>query len=822
MNPMKRFFLLSLACAVSGVLLAADSAVVLSTDTPLLTGWRFHLGDLSGAERPDFDDAGWEEVRIPHDWAITGPFDVSNDLQVTRIVQDGEQRDKRHTGRTGGLPWPGTGWYRRRLSLPADTQYAELVFEGAMAEPVVYADGVQVGEWKNGYNSFIVPIPANTRQIAVRLHNPPASSRWYPGSGLIRPVRLVTGGATAIKTWGNFIRTLSLDSAKAELAVSTRVRSGRPTSSPLPGEKSCRVAWTLRVPNGSPAATASAPIVDGVAEGKLLVDKPLPWSPERPDLYRLETVLMVDGQLVDRRQDRVGVRTACFTRDGFFLNGVRRPFRGVCLHHDLGPIGAAFNTAAFRRQLRLLKELGVDAIRTSHNMPSPEQMDLCDEMGLMVMAESFDAWMSPKIPNDYSRHFRAWWRRDLENLITCHRSHPSIVMWSIGNEVHEKDAEAVRDFAKALTDCCHRLDPSRPVVFVTDRPDAYAASGAIQATDVPALTYRLPRYSFMHDHSPIGLVLGAETASTFSSRGAYHFPAEVGVNAEHSNGQASSYDLEHGSWSNLPDDDWAMQDDHPWAIGEFVWTGFDYLGEPTPYKEYWPSRSSYFGIFDLAGLPKDRYWLYRTRWNASSPTLHLLPHWTWPGREGLVTPVYCYTTYPEAELFVNGRSQGRRRFNPASRLDRYRLRWNDVVYQPGEIKVVAYDADGRRAAERTVRTAGAPHHLELVADRAALAAPSPCETPDLAFVTVRVVDAAGNLCPDADVRLDFSARGAVCHRAACNGDATSLELFHLPTMRAFHGQLVVVVEACEVGVGELVVSSKGLPSASLPFKVSKQ
>ena len=267
--------------------------------------------------------------------------------------------------------------------------------------------------------------------------------------------------------------------------------------------------------------------------------------------------------------------------------------------------------------------------------------------------------------------------------------------------------------AKEMTDICHRMDPTRPVVFVTDRPDQYTASGAIQVTDVPALTYRLPRYGFMHEHSPIGLVLGGETASTFSSRGCYHFPDEVIVNAEHPDGQSSSYDLEHGSWSNLPDDDWAMQDDKPWTIGEFVWTGFDYLGEPTPYDEYWPSRSSYFGIFDLAGIPKDRYWLYRSHWRTDSHTLHLVPHWTFPGREGQVTPVYCYTDFDEAELFVNGKSQGRRRKDPKTRLDRYRLRWNDVVYQPGELKVVAYGADGRPAMTEVVRTAGRPAKVAL-------------------------------------------------------------------------------------------------------------
>ena len=777
-------------------------------EVPLYDGWLFSR-----------DHVTWEAVSVPHDWAIGGAFNETNDLQITRIMQDGETCEQRHTGRTGALPWPGRGWYRRELRIPEGTQYAELVFDGAMSEPVVYADGVEVGRWMNGYNSFIVKIPVATKSVEVALNNPPASSRWYPGSGLFRPVRLVTGGATGLATWGNWIRTTSLTADAAIVEVTTRLRGDA---------NGCAVEWTLYAPDGTIAAAVRAPVSgaepgrDGArpshncASGSLKVPSPQTWSPETPVLYRLETVLKKGTAILDGRKDRVGIRTAGFTREGFFLNGVKRPFRGVCLHHDLGPLGAAFNRSAFRRQVKLLKELGADSIRTSHNMPAPDQMDICDEEGMMVMAESFDMWMSPETPNDYSRHFKAWWRRDLENLLLCHRSHPCIVMWSIGNEIHENDAMAVRDVAAQMTEMCHRIDPTRPVVFVTDRPDAYTASGAIQVTDVPALTYRLPRYGFMHEHSPIGLVLGGETASTFSSRGCYHFPDKVFVNAEHADGQSSSYDLEHGSWSNLPDDDWAMQDDHPWAIGEFVWTGFDYLGEPTPYKTYWPSRSSYFGIYDLAGLPKDRAWLYRSRWNKDSPTLHVLPHWTWPGREGRVTPVYVYTSYPEAELFVNGISQGRRRRDPSSRLDRYRLRWRDVVYSPGVLKVVAYDAAGRPAAEKVVCTAGKPHHLEIAADRTQLAARSPDGTPDLAFVTVRIVDERGNLCPDADLRLNFSTEGAVRFKAACNGDATSLEPFVKPTMKAFHGQLVAVVEPQGLGTGALTVATEGLP----PVRIS--
>ena len=762
------------------------------------------------------DHVKWESVSVPHDWAINGPFNETNDLQITRIVQDGELVARRHTGRTGALPWPGKGWYRRELCIPKGTEYAELVFDGAMSEPVVYADGVEVGRWMNGYNSFIVQIPVTTKRVEVALNNPPASSRWYPGSGLIRPVRLVTGSAVGIAAWGNWIRTTELVTDAAMVAVTTRLRGDA---------DKCDLEWTLRKPDGKIVAQTSLSASNREASCTLKVPSPQLWSPESPALYLLETMLKRGEAILDERKDRVGIRTAGFTRDGFFLNGAKRPFRGVCLHHDLGPLGAAFNKSAFRRQVRLLKELGADSIRTSHNMPAPDQMDICDEEGMMVMAESFDMWMTPETPNDYSRHFKLWWQRDLENLLLCHRSHPCIVMWSIGNEIHEKDAVAVRDVAAKMTEMCHRLDPARPVVFVTDRPDAYTASGAIQVTDVPALTYRLPRYGFMHEHSPIGLVLGGETASTFSSRGCYHFPDEVVVNAEHADGQSSSYDLEHGSWSNLPDDDWAMQDDHPWAIGEFVWTGFDYLGEPTPYKTYWPSRSSYFGIFDLAGIPKDRAWLYRSRWNKGSPTLHVLPHWTWPGREGQVTPVYVYTSYPEAELFVNDVSQGRRRRDLSLRLDRYRLRWRNVVYRPGALKVVAYDSAGRPAAEKVVRTAGEPFALRIEPEQRALPVNgrqggADCGMPELGWFRVQVVDRNGNVCPRADNRIDVKVCGEAAFRCVCNGDATSLEPFTKPTMKAFNGELVVTVEAGRAqGVCTVVATSSGLADARAEVSV---
>ena len=448
--------------------------------------------------------------------------------------------------------------------------------------------------------------------------------------------------------------------------------------------------------------------------------------------------------------------------------------------------------------------MGCDAIRTAHNMPSQWQMDICDSLGMMVMAESFDMWIYPKCKNGYARFFREWSDKDITNLVLANRNHPSIVMWSIGNEIPEQWSEEGRQIAVRLQGLCHALDPSRPVTQGMDRADAALSSGFAQTMEVPGFNYRVHKYQNNIEKLPQGFLLGSETASTVSSRGVYQFPVVAeAVDTEsselrkhHYNGQCSSYDVQYCSWSNLPDDDWVWQDDKDWVIGEFVWTGYDYLGEPSPYDEYWPSRSSYFGICDLTGLPKDRYYLYRSKWQKEDHTIHLLPHWTWgKQRRGQVTPVYCYTDYPTAELFVNGKSQGKISKNPKERLDRYRLRWNDVKYEPGQLKVVVYDEQGKQAGEQVVSTAGKPSKLKLDVWTQHDAEWLKADGEDLAFITVSLTDAKGTVIPDANDRLTFEVSGAGRFEAVCNGDATSLESFSKPAMRLFSGQLVVVVRS---------------------------
>ena len=755
------------------------------------------------------DSISYSAVTIPHDWAINGPFDKKHDLQFVAIEQNGETEKTEKSGRSGALPWIGRGYYKTTVTLKTLPKTAVLKFDGAMADPHVYINGKLAGHWAYGYNAFRVDaapyLKKGKNEISVSLNNREESSRWYPGGGLYRPVSLVTtADAAHINPWGCWFRTERIADGKAEVSICTNIDNV---------DKTLSIDNQLVDNGGKVVAQFKHSDFDaqGNAVKTLTVDNAQLWSPESPCLYTLLTRLYRNGKLVDETRQKVGIRTVSVAQyDGFQLNGVSRKIKGVCLHHDLGPIGAAVNKAALIRQIRTMKDMGCDAIRTAHNMPSTWQMEVCDSMGMMVMAESFDMWIYPKCKNGYAKDFKEWADRDIENLVLNHRNHPSIIMWSIGNEIPEQWSEEGRTISQHLQDLCHKFDPTRPVTQGMDRAEDALKSGFAQVMDVPGFNYRVHLYDQNIRQLPKGFLLGSETASTVSSRGVYKFPVEASNTKTYNDGQCSGYDVEYCSWSNLPDDDWRMQDDRDYTIGEFVWTGYDYLGEPTPYDEYWPSRSSYFGICDLAGLPKDRYWLYRSHWRTDDATLHVLPHWTWQGREGQVTPVYCYTSYPSAELFVNGKSQGRIVKNAGTRLDRYRLRWNNVVYEPGEIKVVAYDYDGTPRGEQVVRTAGVPARIVLKADRSTISS----KGEDLAFVTVSLVDKDGNPCPTAANEMTFDVKGAGKFRAACNGDATSLVPFNSTAMPLFSGELVVVVEGTAHGTATLSVSAEGLPIAT--------
>lgn len=786
----------------------AQVRTVMDPDT-----WKFQKGNPDRAAAIDLDDSNWQTVKVPHDWAIYGPFDKTIDMQTVAIVQNNETAATEKTGRTGSLPFIGEAWYRTHFSIPnfKPGQQVLVTFDGAMSEPTIFLNGEKVGEWAYGYSYFYFDITSNingTEQntLAVHLSNMERSSRWYPGAGLYRKVRIIVKNKEHIKQWGTSITTPVILPDLAKVNIKTRVEGDN-----------LRLETSILNAEGEVVTTNNTDIYFGDEfDQNLAVSDPNLWSPETPYLYTAISKLYAENTLVDEVSTRFGIREISYKAgEGFRLNGQVRKFKGVCLHHDLGPLGTAINTAALRRQLRILKDMGCDAIRSAHNMPSIEQLELCDEMGFMFIAESFDEWAIPKVENGYNRFFEEYAEKDVVNLVHATRNHPCIVMWSAGNEVPDQwGSEGVKR-ARWLQGLFHREDPTRPVTVGMDQVKATMASGFGALLDIPGLNYRVHLYEEAFEKFPQGMILGSETASTVSSRGIYKFPVEEGVMKTHDDLQCSSYDLEYCSWSNLPEDDFVLQDDKPWVIGEFVWTGFDYLGEPTPYDEFWPSRSSYFGICDLAGLPKDRYYLYRSRWNTEDETLHILPHWNWEGREGQNTPVFVYTSYPKAELFINGKSMGIREKSNDTKRTRYRLMWMDIAYEPGTLKVVAYNDQGKTVAEKEIKTAGKPHQIVLEADRSELSA----DGNDLSFVTVSVVDKNGIPCPTVTSPVQFKVKGQGTYRAACNGDATSMEQFHLPTMKLFSGKLVAIVQSdTEPGEIELTVSGKGLKSGKIVIR----
>ena len=765
------------------------------------------------------DGKSWSQVSVPHDWAISGPFDKKWDLQMVAIEQNGEKEKTEKSGRSGALPWIGEGMYQMKWTAPKGYKRAVLVFDGAMSQPVVCVNGKEAGKWAYGYNAFRIDITpfiqfGKSNLIEVHLNNVEESSRWYPGGGLYRPVSVELYGNENFSTWDTFVRTLKADKQEAEVEVNAL----------LEGKigKSGKTVIALLDEAGTKVVEQTIKGATPEIKTTLKVANPQLWSPESPYLYQVKLTRYEGKKVADVQTLKTGIRTISVSKNnGFQLNGITRKIKGVCLHHDLGPLGAAENKAALIRQIKTMKEMGCDAIRTAHNMPSTMQMEICDSLGMMVMAESFDMWIFPKCKNGYAKFFKEWSDKDMTNLVKHHRNHPSIIMWSIGNEIPEQWSKEGMEIAKHLQDICHQYDPSRPVTQGMDKAEAALKSGFAQVMDVPGFNYRVHKYYKNIEQLPQGFLLGSETASTVSSRGVYKFPVVVSDKATYPDGQCSSYDTEYCSWSNLPDDDWKMQDDYSWVIGEFVWTGYDYLGEPTPYDTYWPSRSSYFGICDLAGLPKDRYYMYRARWNEHQHTTHLLPHWNWKGREGQVTPVYCYTDGVEGELFVNGKSQGRVRKDKSSRLDRYRLRWNNVKYEPGEIRVVTYNQYGDKIGEDVKRTAGEPAQMKFSVETPDHE-PIACmvegctdehnvllnaDGKDLAFVTVSLLDKDGNECPLADDELTFEVTGAGTFKAACNGDATSLEPFTQPHMRLFSGKLVILVQS-KAQKGDIILTVK--------------
>ena len=795
----------------SVLLCACSNDKPIRTDT-LLRQWQF--------TQDTTDNPVWQDVTVPHDWAISGPFDRANDLQEVIVVQNGEKEPTWKTGRSGGLPWMGKGHYRTRVKVNKDKFYT-LVFDGAMSHADVYVNGEEMVYWPYGYNTFdcyILPhlITGDSVDIDVYLENKPQQSRWYPGAGLYRNVHLIETDPIHVPTFGVLVRTPKVSKEFAQVTIEMELNEG---VNELTSERINELANEgLRIQTDilyKGKIVASAEGQKGVAE----VKNPQLWSPETPHLYVARTRVFKDKDILDEVNTRFGIRAISYTPEhGFQLNGETRKFKGVCNHHDLGPLGAAIHKDALRHQITMLKEMGCDAIRTSHNMPAPELVELCDEMGMMMMIEPFDVWNWGKTENDYNKEFNDWWKWDITNMVKHYRNNACVMLWSSGNEVWNQVLPDGIEIVTKLQDLFHELDPTRPVTNGMDQAMHVIHNGFGAAVELPGFNYRTSRYEEGYENLPQKMILGSETASTVSSRGVYKIPAILKDFAMYEDYQSSGYDVEYCPWSGLPEQDFQLQDDYNWTLGQFVWTGFDYLGEPSPYDtDAWPSHSSYFGIIDLASLPKDRFWLYRSQWNKNEKTLHVLPHWNW--KEGDLVPVFCYTSYESAELFVNGKSYGKLRFatkeeterlakgetiegvsampkvgdfvppvwGSAPRpelLPRYRLMWFDIPFEKGEITVVAYDAEGKEAARETIRTAGEPDHLEVIWA-------NENENPEeLCYMTVKVVDKDGNLCPNANNLISYEGDGFI---AAANGDAACLDSFVEPRMHAFAGQCTFII-----------------------------
>ncbi len=837
----KRIILLIPAALTA--LLALQVAAQPASRTSFNEGWTFTKDGKSRA------------VDLPHDWGVDGPFNID------------------YPGETGKLEWWGKAEYTKTLVVDQKSSASSwmtyfLDIDGAMSWAKVFCNGNLVTEWPYGYASFradLTPyIKEGENKIKITLDNPEESSRWYPGGGIYRNVWLTVAPAVGVAHWGTYMTTKG---EKATLAVSLR-NSGPSTSS------GTGIAGTVRTEifeyDGNTVIASAETAVESITDSTVITQEfDLPgaarWSPDHPNLYRAVTTVIPmeagaaaghrpysaaakrgwtrtspDSRPADEAYITVfGLRDLEYREDGLYIDGVKTFLKGVCLHHDAGALGAVWNNTAWERRLKMLKEMGCNAIRTSHNPPAPEILDLCDRMGFVVMDELTDTWTVPKKPNGYALLFNDWAEKDLKAMIHRDRNHPSVILWSIGNETGEQGYPNLYHIPARLTEICHNEDPTRLTSFGSDNP--WASEQEFRNTmDVYGFNYKPHLYSKFHEANPGKPYLGSETASTISTRGKYFFPIEEDPRGkEHSemDFQVSSYDLHTVPWGQIPEQEWKLEDENPSCLGEFVWTGYDYLGEPTPYnrdltiltnfhdpeakakaeKELaekgsvkTPSRSSYFGIIDLAGFPKDRYWLYQARWSEKT-VLHVLPHWNWPGREGEVTPVHVYTNCDKVELFVNGQSQGT--------LDRsdnqYRLRWDDVVYQPGKVEAIGWK-DGKKVARETIKTSGPVAKIEACLEKG-------FGEGDLYYIDVKLTDKKGNFVPTACDELKFSVTGPGEILAVDAGDPTCLTPFHSDTIKAFNGLASVIIKVKPGAKGKIVVTatSDNLKKSRIKIKPNK-
>lgn len=792
-----------------------------SQEVELLKDWKFTNYDYGNAQAMDFNDENWESVTVPHDWAVKEDFNFTHDVQLTMVIQDGETKPKYRTGRTGALPYVGIGWYRTEYN-PSQKdleQKVQLLFDGAMSNAKVYVNGEYVGERPFGYISFYFDITkflkdgANT--IAVRVENFNSQSRWYPGAGIYRKVSIIKTNKTHVKTWGTFVTTPSITKKKARVNLDLEVL----------GNGTYSVKNEIFDPSGNSVAKK---LKDVSINGKELINesfevkKPMIWDLKNPNLYQLKTTILKDGKEVNTYATTFGIRKIRFEIDGFYLNDKKVKFKGVNMHHDFGPVGAAFHKELFVRQMTKLKEMGVNAIRFSHNPPAPEALDICDSMGLLAIDEAFDEWKIGKVLNGYSKHFDLWAKQDLSDMILRDRNHPSIIMWSIGNEIMEQYQGGNGEVGKFLNDIVKSLDTTRATTAGFNFVKGSLETGLAKIVDVAGFNYKPGVYHKIREAHPNLKFYASETGGAVSTRNSYKFPVyfeiaqnERGASINHEiykDGQPGNYESTNVPWGYAPFKEFAALDYTADVYGEFVWTGYDYLGEPSPYHEA-KARSSYFAPIDMVGLEKDKFYLYQSEWNEDKDVLHFFPHWNLPNMVGKELPVVCYTNHESAELFINGKSYGKRNKQKSevpeflsnsiekeasggtsmNQLKAYAIVWEKVIYEPGEVRIVAYNKRNKKVNELVKRTAGEPNRLLIEPEIKSII------NGEVGVYVVSVVDKDGNLCPTFNENMKIEVSGAATFLASGNGDPTNLQNLSKPERRIFNGQAVIYVKSNKNG-----------------------
>lgn len=777
--------------------------------------WKFIKSNPENAASVDFNDSSWENVNIPHDWAITGPFNIKGN------------------GDTGKLPWKAEGWYRKNLEIPASYSNKKvfLIFDGVMAFPKIYVNGNLTGKWDYGYNSFYIDITnylnfGGKNILAVYADTREHESRWYPGGGIYRKVQMLIVNSIHINIWGTYVTTPIIKSNYADVRISTSVENTT--------NKDAQIKVVQQIVNSEGKEIAKGEISNLLSSKKqadfevtIQVINPDLWDINNPNLYKTITTVYKNDEVIDVNSTNFGIRSIRFTaNNGFYLNNKRIQLQGVNLHSDFGPLGVAFNKRAMERQLEIMKSMGVNAIRTSHNMPAPELLDLCDKMGILVFDEAFDKY-DAKIDILKDTDFEDFAQRNVRNFVVRDRNHPSIFIWSVGNEIGDVQWNINNGFKQlhTMVNYVDKYDPTRPTTLVCDNMPS-AVLRHFDYYDVHSWNYGR-RYELARELEPTKSVIISESASTVSTRGFYELPLPKVKTDFTKSLQVSSYDLNAPEWAEISDDDFMWQQDDNFVAGEFVWTGFDYLGEPTPYSNSQvekmgmsdkdASRSSYFGCVDLVGIPKDRYYLYKSYWKPDETTIHILPHWNWNGMEGKNVPVFVYTNGDCAELFLNGKSQGMQCKKPSSKnsTERFRLMWNDVVYEPGELKAVAYK-EAKKIGENSVKTAGEPYKIKLTADKTVLQA----NGEDLSYILVEAYDKNGNLCPLSSNTIDFQIFGSAHIVGVGNGNPQSFASFQALTVRLFYGKAMLILKSgFKSGETKVIATSNRLKKDKILIKI---